>query len=44
MDRLLEIRNLSVEFATGGGMFKAVEGVDLTLDEGEVLGVVGESG
>ena len=44
MGRLLEIRNLSVEFATGGGMFKAVNGVDLTLDEGEVLGVVGESG
>jgi len=44
MGHLLEIRNLSVEFATGGGMFKAVDGVDLTLDEGEVLGVVGESG
>jgi dipeptide transport system ATP-binding protein len=41
---LLEIRNLSVEFATRRGSFRAVDGLDLTLDEGEVLGVVGESG
>ncbi len=41
---LLEIRNLSVEFQTAQGPFRAVDGVDLTLDEGEVLGVVGESG
>ncbi|HWK46035.1 MAG TPA: oligopeptide/dipeptide ABC transporter ATP-binding protein [Stellaceae bacterium] len=41
---LLEIRNLSVEFATARGPFRAVDGVDLTLDAGEVLGVVGESG
>ncbi len=41
---LLEIRNLSVEFQTGGGRFKAVDGVDLDVNAGEVLGVVGESG
>jgi dipeptide transport system ATP-binding protein len=41
---LLEIRNLSVAFATHGGEVRAVEGVDLTVDEGEVLGIVGESG
>ncbi|MEE8535459.1 MAG: ABC transporter ATP-binding protein [Kiloniellales bacterium] len=41
---LLEIRNLSVEFKTAQGPFRAVDGVDMTLDEGEVLGVVGESG
>ncbi|MCH6588331.1 MAG: ABC transporter ATP-binding protein, partial [Proteobacteria bacterium] len=41
---LLEIRNLSVEFQTTQGPFRAVDGVDLTLDEGAVLGVVGESG
>jgi dipeptide transport system ATP-binding protein len=41
---LLEIRNLTVEFATSGGAFRAVEGVDITLDKGEVLAIVGESG
>jgi dipeptide transport system ATP-binding protein len=41
---LLEIRNLSVEFRTGLGPLKAVDGVDLTVEPGEVVGVVGESG
>jgi len=41
---LLDIRNLTVEFATRRGLFRAVDGLDLTLEEGEVLGVVGESG
>ena len=41
---LLEIRNLSVTFATARGPFRAVDGIDLTVDEGELLGVVGESG
>jgi len=41
---LLEIRNLSVEFQTRRGGFRAVEGLDLAVDSGEVLGVVGESG
>jgi dipeptide transport system ATP-binding protein len=41
---LLEIRNLSVEFQTARGPFRAVDGIDLTIDDGEVLGVVGESG
>ncbi len=41
---LLEIRNLSVEFQTAQGPFRAVDGVDLTLEGGAVLGVVGESG
>ena len=41
---LLEIRNLAVEFGTARGRFRAVDGVDLTVDAGEVLGVVGESG
>src|SRR3954464_2803411 len=41
---LLDIRNLSVEFSTRAGKFRAVDGIDLTVDEGEVLGIVGESG
>jgi dipeptide transport system ATP-binding protein len=41
---LVEIRNLSVEFPTLYGAFRAVDGVDLTIEEGEILGVVGESG
>lgn len=41
---LLEIRNLSVEFGPIGNAFRAVDGVDITVDQGEILGVVGESG
>ncbi len=41
---LLEIRNLAVEFQTHRGPFRAVDGLDVTLEAGELLGVVGESG
>ena len=41
---LLEIRNLVVEFGTVAGTFRAVDGIDMSLNEGELLGVVGESG
>ncbi|MFD2264778.1 ABC transporter ATP-binding protein [Lacibacterium aquatile] len=41
---MLEIRNLTVEFPTQSGLFRAVDGVDMTVKAGEVLGVVGESG
>ena len=41
---LLEIRGLKTHFATDDGMVRAVDGVDLTIDRGETLGVVGESG
>ena len=41
---LLEIRNLTVEFPTAAGTFRAVDGVDVTIDERELLGMVGESG
>jgi len=41
---LLDIRNLSVTFATRSGPFKAVDGVDLTVEPNEVLAIVGESG
>ncbi|EYD72339.1 ABC transporter ATP-binding protein [Limimaricola hongkongensis] len=41
---LLRLRNLSVEFATTGGRFRAVDQVDLDVDKGDVLAIVGESG
>ncbi len=41
---MLEIRDLSVRFATNDGTVSAVNGVNLTLDRGETLGIVGESG
>ena len=41
---LLEIRNLTVEFKTANGWVRAVDGVALTVDRGEVLAIVGESG
>jgi dipeptide transport system ATP-binding protein len=41
---LLEIRNLCVSFATRSGRFKAVEGVDVTVEPNEVIAIVGESG
>ena len=44
MAALVEIRNLSVEFQTARGSFRAVDGIDLTIDAGEVVGIVGESG
>ena len=43
-ERLLEIRGLKTQFATDDGMVLAVDGVDLAIDRGETLGVVGESG
>lgn len=41
---LLEIRNLRIEFDTAKGPFVALDGVDYTVDQGEVLAIVGESG
>jgi peptide/nickel transport system ATP-binding protein len=43
-ERLLDIRGLKTHFRTDDGMVRAVDGVDLAIDRGETLGVVGESG
>jgi peptide/nickel transport system ATP-binding protein len=42
--RLLEVRELSVSFATADGTVKAVDGVSFSVQRGEVLAIVGESG
>ncbi|WP_347133777.1 ATP-binding cassette domain-containing protein, partial [[Clostridium] symbiosum] len=44
MEHLLEIKDLKVEFPSKAGNIHAVNGVNLYVDEGEILGVVGESG
>jgi peptide/nickel transport system ATP-binding protein len=41
---LLRVRNLSVTYPTGGAMVRAVDGVDLDVNPGEVVGLAGESG
>ncbi len=41
---LLEIKNLKTVFHTYDGDVKAVDGVDLTIHRGEIVGIVGESG
>ncbi len=41
---LLEVKGLKVRFATEDGVVRAVDGVDLQLERGKVLGIVGESG
>jgi oligopeptide transport system ATP-binding protein len=41
---LLEIRNLTTRFYTQDGVVHAVNGISYAVDEGELIGVVGESG
>ena len=41
---LLDIENLTVEFKTASGWFRAVDSVSLVVDSREVLAIVGESG
>ncbi|MDD2695785.1 MAG: ABC transporter ATP-binding protein [Anaerolineales bacterium] len=44
LEHLLEVNNLTTRFYTEEGIVYAVSGVSYKLDEGETLGVVGESG
>ena len=41
---LLEVKDLKVHFKTDDGIVKAVDGVSYTVDSGQAMGIVGESG
>ncbi len=41
---LLELRDLRIEYRTAAGAARAVDGLTLAIEEGEYLGLVGESG
>ncbi|SDJ10781.1 ABC transporter ATP-binding protein [Salimicrobium halophilum] len=43
-DNILEVRDLKTHFHTNDGVVKAVDGVDLHVEKGEILAIVGESG
>lgn len=44
MTALLEVKDLKTQFNTESGLVKAVDGVSFYADEGEIIGLVGESG
>jgi peptide/nickel transport system ATP-binding protein len=44
VENILEVKGLKTQFFTEGGVVRAVDGVDIYVKRGEVLGIVGESG
>jgi len=44
LDKLLQIKDLVVEFQTPGGLVQAVNGISYSVSSGEIVAVVGESG
>ena len=43
-EKFLEVRDLVVEYTSGGAVTQAVNGVSFTLEKGKTLGLVGETG
>ena len=43
-EHLLDVKNLRTIFSTTGGIVQAVRGIDIHVDPGEFLGIIGESG
>ncbi|WP_125709118.1 ABC transporter ATP-binding protein [Companilactobacillus zhongbaensis] len=44
MEKILDVKNLNVDFSTYNGTVHAIRGVDFHLNSGETLAIVGESG
>ncbi len=43
-EKLLDVKNLSVDFKSGNGVFHAVKNISFSIDRGETVALVGESG
>ena len=41
---MIEIKNLSKDYSTDHGDFRAIENVDLTIEDGDIFGILGLSG
>ena len=44
MTPLVSVKGLQVDYLTGKGLFTAVKGVDFHIEQGQVMGLAGESG
>ena len=44
MSSLLEVKDLRVHYKVYGGVLKVLDGVNLYIDKGEKVGIVGETG
>ncbi|GAI57183.1 unnamed protein product, partial [marine sediment metagenome] len=44
MSKLIEIKGLKTNFYTYEGIVQALDGINLSMREGEILGLVGETG
>ncbi len=44
MDKLINVQDLTITYKTKGGQFTALNSMSMTVDKGEIVGIVGESG